>query len=126
VRNEGFEGFLNLRRVVIAPPQVDDEIRILALEIYDDGFILRFAFSGRIQDPASGGEATLNPMGLMSLTLRDGLSTPYKWSGMIAGSGQGLTAFRPSIPPNAAWLEVLTKGGVVRFELEPADRTEAV
>jgi hypothetical protein len=41
---------------------------------------------------------------------------------MFGGSGgsyHGLTFVRPAIPEEAEWLEVLTKGGVVRFELAP-------
>lgn len=49
-----------------------------------------------MQMPASPGEATLNPMGLMSLTLRDDLGTAYQLVGMTGGTGQGFTMFRPA------------------------------
>ena len=42
------EGFVNLLRVVKAPPQEDAEIRILTLELYADGLIVRHVLSSGI------------------------------------------------------------------------------
>jgi hypothetical protein len=54
----------------------DSEIRILALEIYDDGFALRWVLpSGPGDSPMTAEEAGPNPLGLMSLTLADELGT---------------------------------------------------
>jgi hypothetical protein len=111
-----------LTRVLAAPPQTDDEIRILALEIYEDGFIVRHVLPSGPTMPASAGEATLNPMGLVSLTLRDDLSTTYEMVGMTSGTHHGFTEFIPAIPPEASWLEIYTKAGAVRFDLERPDR----
>lgn len=119
---ERSEEFLNLQRVLVAPPQSDDQIRILALELYDDGFIIRHALpSGIGEMPATAEEAGLNPMGLMSLTLRDDLGTHYELVGMTTGGHHGFAMYRPAIPARAKRLEVLTKGGFVSFELEPAE-----
>jgi hypothetical protein len=111
--------FLNLRRVIRAQPQTDEEIRILALEIYEDGLAIRYALpSGLGEGPASAEEAGFNPMGLMSLTLRDDLGTAYGISaGGAAWTLGGISYFTPAIPADAAWLEVMTKAGVVRFDL---------
>jgi hypothetical protein len=111
--------FLNLRRVIRGEPQSDEEIRILALEIYEGCLAIRYALpSGLGEGPASAEEAGLNPMGLMSLTIRDDLGTPY---GIYAGSAGwtfgGISYFTPAVPSDAAWLEVMTKAGVVRFDL---------
>jgi hypothetical protein len=120
--SERYEDFLNLRRVLVAPPQSDDEIRILALELYDDGFIIRHALpGGKGEMPVTAKEAGLNPMGLMSLTLRDDLGTQYERVGMMTGGHHGFAMYRPAIPAGAKRLEVLTKGGFVPFELEPAE-----
>jgi hypothetical protein len=104
--------------VLLAPPQSDDEIRILALELYDDGFIIRHALPSGMGEPAATAEeAGLNPMGLMSLTLRDDLGTQYELVGMTSGSHHGFSMYRPAIPPHAKQLEVLTRGGFVPFQL---------
>jgi hypothetical protein len=112
------EGFLDLVSVQAAPPQRGDEIRLLTLERYEDGFIIRHALpSGPSEMPATAEEAGLNPMGLLSLTIKDDVGTQYDSFGMISGTSQGLTMFRPAIPAEAAWLDVLVKEGFVRFEL---------
>lgn len=119
-------GFVNLLHVLQAEPQADDEIRVLTLEVYEDGFIVRTALPGGMGPlPDSAEEASINPYGLASLTVRDDLNTNYTAAG---GGGGGIThgagtnhyymAFGPPIPPEAAWLEVLTKGGLVRFDLD--------
>jgi hypothetical protein len=113
----GDEGFLHLRRVLPAPAQSDEDIRVLTLEVYEDGFIIRWVLPSGLEGPASAEEAALNPMGLMSLTLRDALGTPYEMVGMTGGGKHGYTMFRPAIPAEALWLDVFTRGGVVRFDL---------
>jgi hypothetical protein len=114
---ESGEGFLNLVRVVEAPPQAEGEIKILTLELYEDGFIVRHVLPGGFEMPASAEEATINPIGLMSLTLRDDLGTDYKLVAANSGRTHGLTMFRPPVPAEAQWLDVLTKAGFVRFDL---------
>jgi hypothetical protein len=112
------EPLLNLIRVLRAAPQSDDEIRILTLEMYDDGFIVRWVLPKGAQGlPESAAEAGLNPMGFMSLTLRDALATEYQLVGMTGGTHHGFTMYRPAIPQQARWLDVFTKGGAVRFDV---------
>jgi hypothetical protein len=36
---------------------------------------------------------------------------------MFSGTLGGVSFFKPAIPAEAAWLDVLVKDGVVRFEL---------
>ena len=106
------EGFLNLERVLVAPPQSDDEIRILALEVYDDGFIIRHAMPGGMGEmPTSAEEAGLNPMGLMSLTLRDDLGTGYEMVSMTAGGTHGFAMFRPASLPARSGLKCWLRAG---------------
>jgi hypothetical protein len=122
-RGEG--AFLNLQRVIRAQPQTGPSIRILALEIYDMGFALRWALpSGPGSPPETAEEAQINPFGLMSLTLRDDLHTRYELAGMFSGAtlggvSGGVSFYKPAIPEGASWLEVLVKDGFVRFELQP-------
>jgi hypothetical protein len=124
--SEGEGRFLNLRRVVLAEPQTGEAIRILALELYDDGFAVRWALpSGPGSGPETAEEAGLNPYGLMSLTLHDDLGTSYEQVSMFSGSvgggvggaSGGVTFYAPAIPDEATSLEVLVKDGFIRFDL---------
>jgi hypothetical protein len=123
----GEDEFLNLRRVVVAEPQAGEVIRILALEIYDDGFAIRWALPSRPEPmPASPEAAPLNPSGLMSLPVRDDAGTRYYYAGMLGGSipaaaGGGISFYTPAIPDETSWLEVLVREGVVRFELQATE-----
>jgi hypothetical protein len=59
----------------------------------------------------------------MSLTLQDDLRTRYESAGMFAGGTAdgstfgGVSFFKPAIPAQASWLDVLVKDGFVRFDL---------
>lgn len=123
----GEDEFLNLRRVVVAEPQTGEVIRILALEIYDDGFAIRWAVPSRPAPmPASPEAAAVNPSGLMSLPVRDDVGTRYYYAGMLGGSipvaaGGGISFYTPAIPNETSWLEVLVREGVVRFELQATE-----
>jgi len=123
----GDDEFLNLRRVVVAKPQAGEAIRILALEIYDDGFAIRWALPSRPGPMlASPERAALNPSGLMSLPVRDDLGTRYYYAGMLGGSipvaaGGGISFYTPAIPDESSWLEVLVREEFVRFELRTTE-----
>jgi hypothetical protein len=64
------EGFLNLQRVVLVEPQTGEAIQVLALELYDDGFAVRWGSlpSGPGAMPQIAEEAWLDPIQLVSLT----------------------------------------------------------
>jgi hypothetical protein len=113
--------FLELIRIIQAEPQRDDDIRILALELYNDGFIIRYVLPrGLGEGPRTPAEATLNPMGLASLSVRDDVGTAYAIVGGGAGgapAAHGMTRYVPAVPGEASWLEVMTAGGLVRFDL---------
>jgi hypothetical protein len=123
----GEDEFLNLRRVVVAEAQTGEAIRILALEIYDDGFAIRWALPSRPEPmPASPEAAALNPSGLMSLPVCDDIGTRYYYAGMLGGSipvaaGGGISFYTPAIPDDASWLEVLVREGTVRFQLQATE-----
>ena len=120
----GADEFLNLRRVLVAEPQTGEALRVLALEIYDDGFAIRWALPSRREPmPASPEAAAINPTGMMTLTLRDDVGTRYYYAGMLGGTihvaaGGGITFYTPTIPDEASWLEVFVREEVVRFELQ--------
>ena len=120
----GKDEFLNLRRVLLAEPQTGETIRVLTLEIYDDGFAIRWAVPSRPEPmPASPEAATVNPTGMMSLTVRDDIGTRYYYAGMLGGTipvaaGGGITFYTPTIPDEASWLEVLVGEGSVRLQLQ--------
>jgi hypothetical protein len=124
-REEG--GFPNLLRVVVAEPQSGQAIRILALEIYDDGFAIRWALpSGPGPMPASPEAGGLNPSGFIPLRLRDDAGTRYYYAGMFGGTtpgaaGGGISFYTPAIPDEASLLEVLVGDGFVRFELQATE-----
>jgi hypothetical protein len=113
--------FLELIRIIQAEPQRDDDIRILALELYNDGFIIRYVLPRGVgESPKTPAEATLNPMGLASLSVRDDVGTAYAIVGGGAGgapAAHGMTRYVPAVPGEASWLEVMTAGGLVRFDL---------
>jgi hypothetical protein len=123
----GEDEFLNLRRVVVAEPQTGEAIRVLALEIYDDGFAIRWALpSGPGPRPASPEAAALNPSGFIPLAVRDDVGTDYYYAGMLGGTipvaaGGGISFYTPAIPDEASWLEVVVREGFVRFELQATE-----
>jgi hypothetical protein len=57
----------------------------------------------------------------MSLTLRDDLGTGYEHAGMFGGALGGISFYKPAIPSEASWLDVLIKDGFVRFDLRPTE-----
>jgi hypothetical protein len=114
--------FLIPVRVIRVEPQAGDSIRIIALELHDVGFALRWALpTGLGPLPESAKEARLNPFGLMSLTLRDDLGTQYQHAGIRGERLGGVSFFKPAIPAEATWLEIFVKDGIVRFELRSAE-----
>jgi hypothetical protein len=114
---ETAHGFTNLIQVLQAPPQeAGSEVTILTLELYEDGLILRHLIPNGSTRPSSPEMAALNPLGLMSLTLRDNLGTAYALHGAVAGGSHGFTMFKPAVPDEADWLEMMTKSGFVRFD----------
>jgi hypothetical protein len=123
----GEDEFLNLRRVVVAEPQTGEAIRILALEMYDDGFAIRWALPSRSGPILASPEgAAPNPTGLMSLPVRDDVGTRYYYAGMLGGSipvaaGGGISFYTPAIPGEASWLEVLVRDEFFRFELQATE-----
>jgi hypothetical protein len=114
--------FLTPVRVIRVEPQAGDSIRIIALELHDVGFAVRWELpTGLGPLPESAKEAGLNPFGLISLTLRDDLGTQYQHAGIRGERLGGVSLFKPAIPAEAGWLEIFIKDGIVRFDLRSAE-----
>lgn len=75
----------DLVRVIAAPRQQDQSVRILTLELYEDGLIVRYVLPQGYSGPQTAEEATLNPLGPMSFTIQDDAGTAYAWSGGSSG-----------------------------------------
>jgi hypothetical protein len=82
-------------RSVPVPPQANDpDVTVVRLDLHTDGFVVRCEIGG----------GRLGPVGLVAVELRDSLSTPYDH----AGFGSDFVKYKPAIPANAEWVEVLT------------------
>jgi hypothetical protein len=103
---------VELKRVVIAPPQPSEQrIRLLAVELYaDGGLILRWVMPGGPPDPPKSREEELFGPGYPSFVLNDDVGTEYTNAGQLAGGGaagyRGEVYFTPSVPPDATSLTV--------------------
>ncbi|HEY7151555.1 MAG TPA: hypothetical protein VH391_07730 [Solirubrobacterales bacterium] len=139
---EPFDEFLGLelRRVVMAPRQ-ENSIRVLAVELYDDGVIARFLLREG-DEPSEFARARGEPEGRISFRLSDDLDTTYRWTrtgstlvlpkatdeepgarvdGLIIC---GDAVFVPAIPDDATRLSVLTVETLVEIPLDAASETD--
>ena len=83
-------------RSVHVPRRTNDpEITVVRLDLHKNGFVVRC----EVGDP--GG---LRPSALVSLDLRDSLTTRYE----RARHGDDFIAYKPAIPAEAEWLKVFT------------------
>jgi hypothetical protein len=83
-------------RSVPVPRQANDpDIVVVELDLHEDGFVVRCEIGG----------GSLGPVGLIAVELRDSLATPYEHT----GSGSDFVKYKPAIPANVEWVEVLTK-----------------
>jgi hypothetical protein len=96
-----------LVRVLPAQEQPEGPVVFEALELHDEGFVLRW----------NDREGVVKPQGLSTLSVRDSLGTPYKSIGVSQGPGPGTSIYEPALPEAAAWIEFLTAGRAVRFDV---------
>jgi len=82
---------------VQVPAQTNDpDITVVGLDLHEAGFVVRCKI---------GGSASLDRVGaFVGIELRDSVATHYE----RAGSGQDFIPYKPAIPPEAEWLEILT------------------
>jgi hypothetical protein len=115
-----FEG-IDYRRTVVAPPQPGAPIRVLAIEIFADGFYVDFTYEGVVPDPRQieSGRPPHTPKPPMDVA--DDAGTTY-YEGERANFGGGPTAFAtynfsPTPPAEATTLCITTEGGTVDLDL---------
>ena len=117
------ESLRNLRRVVVAGPGAAAEgwpVRILAVEVYDDGFIVRFV--------TTGAAAGANPNDWFSeVAIRDDAGRAYR-PGSLTAAGHGLLFAGPALRERAGWVELDWRGDSVRIALggrgQPVDDSD--
>lgn len=85
-----------LVRSVTVPRQTNDpDITVTRLDLHAHGFVVRCEV---------GRDERLRTGALVALELRDSLYTRYEH----AGSGNDFVAYRPAIPAEAEWVQILT------------------
>ncbi len=134
---ESFDDFvgLDLRRVVMAPRQDEHSVRVLDLELYADGVIVRFLVLGARDLSGFAGIAGDDPAGRVSFSLTDDLGTAYEWTktgstlvlagdqpgGSTGGARapilRGDAVFVPAVPAEATQLTIVTVEGLVEIPL---------
>jgi hypothetical protein len=102
----------DLRAVHLAPDQGGPGLRVLSVELYADGVIVRYVVVDFV--PPSAGDAWKWPQ----LEIGDDVGTEYEQVGASAGSGdggplRGEIRFIPEVPSTAALVTVQTDGGSV-------------
>jgi hypothetical protein len=101
-----------LLRTLLPADSAPSRGRVLALEVYDDGLIVRFMVPKDDDFPYAPWEAP-------DFTVRDDLGTTYRFEGLTAGGrpAHGLVTFSPPVPPRAQCIEVRSPAGFARFDL---------
>jgi hypothetical protein len=106
-----------MRRVIRVDPQEDADVRVLAIELFEDGIGVRHALPSGIRPPDGPDEPFIMDA---SFSLSDDAGTLYVWVGGGASGhpvAHGIAFFTPAAPPNARTLTVLSRGAVVTVDL---------
>jgi hypothetical protein len=115
-----FEG-VGYRRTVVAPPQPDAPLRVLAVRIFDDGFHVDFTFNVEVPTreelEADNPPATPYP----PIDIGDDVGTAYYEGEQAAfgGSQPSISTFNfsPTPPAGATVLRITTESGTVELDL---------
>jgi hypothetical protein len=102
----------DLLRVLLPAEAVPARGRVLALELYTDGLLVRVVIPSHDDFPYPPWEAA-------TFALHDDAGTAYLFEGFTAG-GQpthGIVTFSPAAPPDTRWIETITPAGRARFNL---------
>jgi hypothetical protein len=115
-----FEG-VGYRRTVIAPPQPGVAVRVLAVEIFEDGFYVDFTYDVEVPSPEDldRGRPPRRPKPPMKI--EDDAGTDY-YEGERANLGGAPAAFAafnfsPTPPADATVLRITTESGTVELDL---------
>jgi hypothetical protein len=122
----------NLQRVVVGPPERRRGLRVLSVELYGDGALVRWQlvragpdYGGELHEPADEVEPVDSPLS-PSFEVRDDLGTGYAVRG---GGSKGqdtdsgdyvafVTAeLTPAVPPDARLLRLESRGTVFEVNL---------
>jgi hypothetical protein len=84
---------------------------VLALEVYDDGLIVRFLIPHEGDFPYPPWEG--------QFALSDDVGTTYRFDGALVGGrpAHGVVTFSPAAPPDARWVDVVSPAGRAHFQL---------
>jgi hypothetical protein len=116
---EHFQG-LELRRVVLVPPQEDERVRVQSVELFEDAVSLRWVLPSGLEWPETAAEGMF---GLRngSFALRDDVGTEYRLAGSIAGKfpvvAHGTSFFTPAVPEHASRLTIVMATSVIEVVL---------
>jgi hypothetical protein len=115
-----FEG-VGYRRTVLAPPQPGAKLRVLAVEIFEDGFYVDFTYDAQMPkaEDVDRGRPPYRPKPQMDVA--DDVDTDY-YEGERANLGGGPAAFAtfnfsPTPPSDATVLRITTDSGTVGLDL---------
>jgi hypothetical protein len=116
----GFKG-LDLRRVLIAPRQENESLRILSAEVYADGITVRYAVPNFDEQLAARGDRWQPPHDEYPFTLTDDLGTRYaihSASGRANEVFHGQVNFVPTAASEARRLRLETAIGTLDLEVD--------
>jgi hypothetical protein len=108
---------LRLSRVIRVDPQEDSDVRVLAVELFEDGLGIRYALPSGIRSPEGPDEPFVYDA---SFSVSDDAGTQYTWQGGGASGhpvAHGVAMFTPPVPESAQSLTVVTRGAVVTVDL---------
>jgi hypothetical protein len=110
---------LHLSRVIRVDPQEDTDVRVLAVELFEDGMGIRYALPSGIRMPEGPDEPFVHDA---SFVIHDDAETQYTWQASgsgatMTGVAHGIAFFTPPVPDAARSLTVMTRGGFVTVDL---------
>lgn len=115
-------------RAVVAPPQPNAEVRVLAAMIYEDGFYVELTYD---TEPQAALDAAMTAEQFVAsyretepeIKVDDDVGTEYFWSGGGGGGGVAVShssrGFAPAPPPEARVLRITAGGTTIELELNP-------
>jgi hypothetical protein len=113
-----FKG-IDYLRTVVAAPQPDADLVVVAVEIYEDGFYVDFTYDNEVDPEREAAEPWRDPKPPM--TVEDDLGTDYYEGARATFSGSPVSNstfnFAPTSPAAATVLRITTDSGTVELDL---------
>ena len=109
-------------RALAADSQPNSEIRILAVELFDDGLLVHYTFDQKAEtsDSAVADSLVVWPQSGVKIQVEDDLGTDYYASGGGGGGVQVVHAasgFAPAVPRDASVLRIKVDGQTTELSL---------